>query len=84
NYPDVYEMLDVHLATLDAIDATYSARVKTELQARQVIQQLKNVSNKQMRTAVRNEHETTVYFNKGSRHCDRKAYLKGPEFNHQL
>lgn len=84
NYPEVYEMLDVPSSTLDAIDATYSARVKTELQARQVIQQLKNVSNKQMRTAVRNEHETTVYFNKGSRHCDRKAYLKGPEFTHQL
>ncbi|EHU5192613.1 phage/plasmid replication protein, II/X family [Vibrio parahaemolyticus] len=84
NYPDVYEMLDIQSATLDAIDATYSARVKTELQARQVIQQLKNVSNKQMRTAVRNEHETTVYFNKNSRHCDRKAYLKGPEFSRQL
>ncbi|HCG7242975.1 phage/plasmid replication protein, II/X family [Vibrio parahaemolyticus] len=84
SYPDVYEMLDVPSTTLDAVDATYSARVKTELQARQVIQQLKNVSNKQMRTAVRNEHETTVYFNKNSRHCDRKAYLKGPEFNRQL
>ncbi|MEH0691041.1 hypothetical protein H4F17_18595 [Vibrio cholerae] len=84
NYPDVFEMLDIYQATLDAIDATYSARVKTELQARQVIQQLKNVSNKQMRTSVRNEHETTVYFSKGSRHCDRKAYLKGAELNHQL
>lgn len=84
NYPDVYEMLDVPNTTLDAIDATYSARVKTELQARQVIQQLKNVSNKQMRSAVRNEHESTVYFNKGSRHCDRKAYLKGDEFSFQL
>lgn len=83
-YPDVYEMLDVDASTLDAIDATYSARVETEQQARQVIQQLKNVSNKQMRTAVRNEHETTVYFSKGSRHCDRKAYLKSPEFTHQL
>ena len=84
SYPDVYEMLNVPSSTLDAVDATYSARVKTELEARQVIQQLKNVSNKQMRTAVRNEHETTVYFNKNSRHCDRKAYLKGPEFNRQL
>lgn len=83
-YPDVYEMLDTNASTLDAIDATYSARVETEQQARQVIQQLKNVSHKQMRTAVRNEHETTVYFNKGSRHCDRKAYLKSPEFTHQL
>ncbi|WP_217519705.1 phage/plasmid replication protein, II/X family [Vibrio metschnikovii] len=84
NYPDVFDMLNVSAATLDAIDATYSARVKTELQARQVIDQLKNISNKQMRTSVRNEHETTVYFNKNSRHVDRKAYLKGPEFNNQL
>jgi II/X family phage/plasmid replication protein len=84
NYPDVFEMLELSLATLDGIDATYSARIKTELQSKQVIQQLKNVTNKQMRTAVRNEHETTVYFTRGSRHCDRKAYLKGPEFNRQL
>lgn len=84
NYPDVFEMLDIPLSTLDGIDATYSARIKTELQSKQVIQQLKNVTNKQMRTAVRNEHESTVYFNRGSRHCDRKAYLKGPEFNRQL
>ncbi len=84
NYPDVFEMLNIPASTLDAIDATYSAKVKTELQAKQVINQLKNISNKQMRTAVRNEHETTVYFSRGSRHCDRKAYLKGPEFSHQL
>ncbi len=84
NYPNVFDMLELSLATLDGIDATYSARIKTELQSKQVIQQLKNVTNKQMRTAVRNEHETTVYFTRGSRHCDRKAYLKGPEFNRQL
>ncbi|MBF4385656.1 hypothetical protein EA848_18140 [Vibrio anguillarum] len=84
NYPDVHEMLNIEAATLDAIDATYSARISTELQAKQVIRQLKNVSNKQMRTSVRNEHETTVYFTKGSRHIDRKSYLKGPEFTYQL
>ena len=83
-YPELFEMLNIEETLLDTIDATYSARVPTELQAKQVIAQLKNVSNKQMRTAVRNEHETTVYFSKNSRHCDRKAYLKEHEFKHQL
>lgn len=83
-YPDVFDMLDTANASLDAIDATYSARVKNELHAKQVIHCLKNVSNNQMRKSVRNEHETTCYFTHGSRHCDRKAYLKYPEFNKQL
>lgn len=83
-YPSVFDMLDTSNATLDAIDATYSARVKNDLQAKQVISCLKNVSNNQMRKSVRNEHETTCYFTQGSRHCDRKVYLKYPEFNHQL
>ncbi len=84
SYPDFYEMLDVTSSTLDAIDCTYSAKAKTELQAKQVINQLKSVSNKQMRASVRNEHETTCYFSRGSRHVDRKVYLKGFEFNRQL
>ncbi|EPI4958401.1 phage/plasmid replication protein, II/X family, partial [Vibrio parahaemolyticus] len=71
-------------STLDAIDCTFSARAKTELQAKQVINQLKSVANKQMRASVRNEHETTCYFSRGSRHVDRKVYLKGFEFNRQL
>lgn len=83
-YPDFYEMLDIHSATLDAIDCTFSARAKTELQAKQVINQLKNVANKQMRSSVRNEHETTCYFSRGSRHVDRKVYLKFCEFQRQL
>ncbi|WP_234493735.1 phage/plasmid replication protein, II/X family [Vibrio maritimus] len=83
-YPDFYEMLDIYRTTLDAIDCTFSARAKTDLQAKQVIGQLKSVSNKHMRASVRNEHETTCYFSRGSRHVDRKAYLKGCEFNRQL
>ncbi|AYV19813.1 phage/plasmid replication protein, II/X family [Vibrio mediterranei] len=83
-YPDFYEMLNIQESTLDAVDCTFSARVKTELQAKQVINQLKSISNKQMRASVRNEHETTCYFSRGSRHVDRKVYLKGCEFNRQL
>ncbi|WP_413479401.1 phage/plasmid replication protein, II/X family, partial [Vibrio hibernica] len=84
HYPDFFDMLDIAETTLDLIDVTYSARVANELQAKQVIQQLKNVSHGQMRTAVDQKHETTCYFNKGSRHVDRKVYLKGFEFAHQL
>lgn len=84
SYSDFYEMLDITGTTLDAIDCTFSARAKTELQAKQVINQLKSVANKQMRASVRNEHETTCYFSRGSRHVDRKVYLKGFEFNRQL
>lgn len=83
-YPKLWEMLDYTNATLDALDATYSARLNNELQCKQVIQCLKNVSNNQMRKSVRNEHETTCYFTQGSRHCDRKVYLKYPEFYSQL
>lgn len=83
-HPDFFEMLNVQDTTLDAIDCTFSAKAKTELQAKQVINQLKSVSNKQMRASVRNEHETTCYFSRGSRHVDRKVYLKGCEFNRQL
>lgn len=83
-YPEVFEMLNVEESSLDIIDATYSARLPTESQAKQVIEQLKNVSNKQMRKSVENDYETTVYFTKKSRHVTRKAYLKHPEFNNQL
>ncbi|EGU40196.1 phage/plasmid replication protein, II/X family [Vibrio scophthalmi] len=83
-YPRVWEMLDYTNSTLDAIDVTYSARVSNELHSKQVINCLKNVSNGQMRKSVRNEFETTCYFTQGSRHCDRKAYLKSPEFQRQL
>ena len=84
SFPYFAEMVDFTRATLDAIDCTFSARAKTELQAKQVINQLKSVANKQMRASVRNEHETTCYFSRGSRHVDRKVYLKGFEFNRQL
>lgn len=81
---DFFEMLNISDTTLDAIDCTYSAKVKNSNEVAQVIQQLKNVSNKQMRSSVRNEHETTCYFSRGSRHVDRKVYAKGAEFKRQL
>ncbi|WP_318415131.1 phage/plasmid replication protein, II/X family [Photobacterium leiognathi] len=83
-YPDFCEMLDFQHTMLDHLDGTYSCRVPNEFIARQVISQMKNVSSGHLRAALKNEHGTTCYFNKNSRHCDRKAYLKHDEYNSQL
>ncbi|WP_082236256.1 phage/plasmid replication protein, II/X family, partial [Photobacterium leiognathi] len=82
--PDFFDMLDVPNTTLDLLDCTFSARVANSSQVKQVINQLKNISHKQMRKSVLNEHETTCYFSRGSRHVDRKAYSKGDEFKRQF
>ncbi|AXH77775.1 MAG: replication initiation protein [Inoviridae sp.] len=84
SYPDIIEMLDVQDSVLDLIDATYSCRVDNSFIANQVIAQLKNVSNGHLRRAVKNEFETTCYFNKNSRHVDRKVYLKEHEYLAQI
>lgn len=84
SYPSLYEMLDVKNTLLDAIDCTYSARVGNENEVKQVISLLRNVSNNQLRKSLNDEYSTTCYFNKNSRHCDRKVYAKHPEFVSQL
>ncbi|MFV0574731.1 MAG: phage/plasmid replication protein, II/X family [Vibrio sp.] len=83
-YPDFFDMLDVQNTKLDLIDCTFSARVSTQLQCNQVMQQLKNVSNRHLGKPMKQDHETTCYFNRGSRHIDRKVYLKGAEFDYQF
>lgn len=83
-YPELWDMLDSSKATLDSIDVTFSARVQNEHQSLQVISALKNISNGHMRSSIKNEHETTAYFNKNSRHLDRKVYLKYFELKKQL
>ncbi|AXH76361.1 MAG: replication initiation protein [Inoviridae sp.] len=84
SYPDIIEMLEIQDSVLDLIDATYSCRVDNEYISKQVIAQLKNISNGHLRRAVKNEYETTCYFNKGSRHVDRKVYLKEHEYLSQI
>lgn len=81
---DFFEMLDVESTTLDALDCTFSCRVENDVLARQAIRYLSNVSNKSLRKSSAKEFETTVYFNKGSRHCERVIYLKEHEFKKQL
>jgi II/X family phage/plasmid replication protein len=87
--PEIAEMCDFRSTSLEWIDCTYSARVDTESQARQVIDALKHVSNRQLRAST-NSNDTTAYWNKSNgktqagRHKELKAYLKFPEFMAQL
>lgn len=81
--PDLDTFVDWQNAYLGDIDCTYSADVGSLHNSKQVIAALKNVSNGHMRSAIKNEHETTCYFNVNSRHADKKAYCKGPELEKQ-
>lgn len=83
--PDLNEMLDVANTTLEWVDVTFSAHVQTLEQGKQVIAALKNIHSGQTKQSRLNrDHETTAEWNTGSRHCSRKAYLKGPELQRQL
>lgn len=77
------EMLDFSQTSVQEIHCTYSAKLKNEFVSKQAIAQLKNVSDGQMKPSV-NSFDTTVVWNKGSRHLSRVAYLKGPELAKQL
>lgn len=80
SHPYLYDLLSVNDTTLDWIDVTFSARADNQSTALQVIHALRNVRNGHIKPSRYNEaHETTVYWNKGSRHIERKAYLKLPE-----
>jgi len=83
--PALFNMLNIAETTLDWVDATFFGRVSNSEVAKQVIGHLKNVSNKQTKASRQsNQHETTVNWNKGSRHRELKAYLKEFEFNREL
>lgn len=82
--PDLDTFVDWQNAYLGDIDCTFSADVGSIHNAKQVISALKNISNGHMRSAIKNEHETTCYFNVNSRHADKKAYCKGPELEKQI
>ena len=83
--PDLFALLDIAETELHWIDATFFGRVRNSEIAKQVIGYLKNVNNKQTKASRQsNAHETTVNWNKGSRHRELKAYLKEFEFNREL
>ena len=85
--PLLYEFLDIEETCIAKIDSTFSARLKTINQTRQVMDLLRNVSNGQTK-ATKNtrsqNYDTTMYWNETSNSVRRKAYLKGQELQADL
>lgn len=83
--PDLASLLDLHDTELDWLDATFAATTPNQNTALQVITALKNIRSGQVRpTRKSGAHETTVYWNEESRHCERKAYCKLDELENDL
>lgn len=83
-YPVLFSMLEVSSCQVMELDCTYSARMKSEHQAQQVMNVLKKVSNGQTKSRG-DEYQTTTYWgSKASRLKRLKAYLKCAEFFNQL
>lgn len=84
--PDLYALLDVPHTQLDWVDCTYSARTPNQRTAMQCIQALKHVRAGQIKPSLKSgcDYDTTVYWNKDSEVCERKAYIKELELDRDL
>ena len=82
-FPELCSYLDWFHSTVDFIDVTYTAKLQNNALAQQALNVLKNISYGQMKVTECN-HESTVYWNRGSQHLVRKAYLKGPELQKRV
>ncbi|EHO7308795.1 DNA replication protein [Salmonella enterica] len=85
--PLLADYLDFENTYIAKIDCTFSARLKTINQTRQVIDILRNVSNGQTKAtkSTRSQnYDSTVYWNETSYLVRRKVYLKGQEIQIDL
>lgn len=85
--PLLADYLDFEETSVAKIDSTFSARLKTINQTRQVMDVLRNVSNGQTKAtkSTRSQnYDSTVYWNETSNLVRRKAYLKGQEIQADL
>ncbi|ASD86761.1 DNA replication protein [Salmonella enterica] len=85
--PLLADYLDFEETSVAKIDSTFSARLKTINQTRQVMDVLRNVSNGQTKAtkSTRSQnYDSTVYWNETSNSVRRKAYLKGQEIQADL
>ncbi|WFQ80605.1 phage/plasmid replication protein, II/X family [Xenorhabdus sp. SF857] len=77
--PELYDLLDVDNTEVSEIHTTCSARLPSETICKQVISYLKNISHGQTKATKANDHESTVYFNRGSKHRELCIYYKASE-----
>ncbi|EXB45051.1 phage/plasmid replication family protein [Acinetobacter baumannii 146457] len=84
SYPVLCEKLDVSKAWVSHIDVTYSARVKDQNTAKQVLDFMSRVSNGQTRLSNKRYDSTTYWGGETSRLINHKCYLKHDEFLSQF
>ncbi|MBF4269090.1 hypothetical protein EAY71_19630 [Vibrio anguillarum] len=77
--PELALMVDWDKAEVLQLDCTFSARVETEQQCKQVINHFRNVSHGQVRSS-RYDFETTCKHNTNSSYWGGKTYSKYHEF----
>lgn len=77
--PELYNLLDIENTEVAELHTTCSARLPSENICKQVISYLKNISHGQTKATKSNEHESTVYFNRGSKHRELCIYHKESE-----
>lgn len=85
--PLLADFLNFEETYIAKIDCTFSARLKSINQTRQVMDILRNVSNGQTKSTKSTRSQTyasTMYWNETSYSVRRKAYLKQPELQADL
>ncbi|EGT3608130.1 DNA replication protein [Morganella morganii] len=82
--PELYNLLDIENTEVSELHTTCSARLQSENICKQVISYLKNISHGQTKATKSNEHESTVYFNRGSKHRELCIYHKESEVIKQI
>lgn len=79
-YPVLCEKLDISKAWVSHIDVTYSARLKDQHTAKQVLEFMSRVSNGQTRLSNKRYDSTTYWGGESSRLINHKCYLKHDEY----
>ncbi|HGJ5882993.1 phage/plasmid replication protein, II/X family [Arsenophonus sp.] len=82
--PHLFNLLDVTNTEVSELHTTLSVRLPTESICKQVIAYFKNISHGQTKATKSNDHESTVYFNRGSKHRELCIYYKAPELAKRL
>jgi II/X family phage/plasmid replication protein len=83
-YPVLCQKLDVSKAWVSHIDVTYSARVKDQHTAKQVLEFMSRISNGQTRLSNKRYDSTTYWGGESSRLINHKCYLKHDEYINQF
>lgn len=84
-YPTLYGLLAKENTTIVKMDITYTAKVASPMQVRQLVDYMSRVSNGHTKPTKSKKYETTCYWGgTNSRLIRQKMYSKWEEYQHQL